>query len=125
MAAFEGDNGTIRLVRNHEQSEGPAFGARLQHRQAGAVRGRRPAGQPITAATAATDDLELTWVVGDRDGAYASDSGSWSAQAAAARAEAEYQEAGYDQAQRITTAGAHTDYDIPAVVANRLAELGK
>lgn len=41
------------------------------------------------------------------------------------RAEAEYQEAGYDQTQRITTAGTHTDYDIPAIVADRLAELGK
>jgi secreted PhoX family phosphatase len=28
MAAFEGENGLIRLVRNHEQSQGPAFGAR-------------------------------------------------------------------------------------------------
>ncbi|MFI7743765.1 hypothetical protein [Kocuria rhizosphaericola] len=82
-------------------------------------------GQPIAAATAATDDLELTWVVGDRDGAWATDSGSWSAQAAAAQAEAEYREAGYDQAQRITTAGAHTDYDIPALVAEQLAELGR
>jgi hypothetical protein len=82
-------------------------------------------GQPIAEATPATDDLELTWVVGHRDGAYASDSGPWSAREAAAQAEAEYREAGYDRAQRITTAGAHTDYDIPAIVAERLAELGK
>ena len=81
-------------------------------------------GQPIAEATAATDDLELTWVVGNRDGAYATDAGSWSAQAAAGQAQAEYREAGYDEAQRITTAGAHTDYDIPAIVADRLAELG-
>lgn len=78
-------------------------------------------GRPITEATAATDDHELTWIVGDRDGAYATDSGPWSARAAAAQAQAEYREAGYEQAQRITTAGAHTDYDIPAVVADRLA----
>lgn len=82
-------------------------------------------GQPIAEATPATDDLDLTWVVGHRDGAYASDSGPWSALDAAAQAETEYREAGYDQAQRITTAGAHTDYDIPAIVAERLAELGK
>ena len=60
-----------------------------------------------------------------RDGAYASDSGAWSALDAAAQAETEFREAGYDQAQRITTAGAHTDYDIPAIVAERLAALGK
>lgn len=82
-------------------------------------------GQPIAEATPATDDLDLIWVVGHRDGAYATDSGSWSAKAAAAQAEAEYQKAGYDQAQRITTAGAHTDYDISSIVADRLAELGK
>lgn len=28
MAAFQGENGMINLVRNHEQAEGPAFGAR-------------------------------------------------------------------------------------------------
>ncbi len=28
MAAFPGEDGLIRLVRNHEQSQGPAFGAR-------------------------------------------------------------------------------------------------
>lgn len=82
-------------------------------------------GQPIAEATPATDDLDLTWVVGHRDGAYASDSGPWSALDAAAQAETEYREAGYDRAQRITTAGAHTDYDIPAIVAERLAELGR
>lgn len=81
-------------------------------------------GQPIAEATPTTDDLELTWIVGNRDGAYATDTGSWSAKAAAAQAEAEYRGAGYDQVQRITTAGAHTDYDIPAIVADRLAELG-
>ncbi|MFF0944855.1 hypothetical protein ACFYE2_11590 [Kocuria sp. CPCC 205300] len=82
-------------------------------------------GQPIAEATPATDDLDLTWVVGHRDGAYASGSGAWSALDAAAQAEAEFREAGYDQARRITTAGAHTEYDIPAIVAERLAELGR
>lgn len=82
-------------------------------------------GQPIAEATPATDDHELTWIVGDRDGAYATDSGSWSALEAVAQAQAEYREAGYDRAQRITTAGAHTAYDIPALVADRLVALGQ
>ena len=82
-------------------------------------------GQPIAQATAATDDLDLTWVVGHRDGAWASDSGAWSALDAATQAETEFRQAGYDQAQRITTAGAHTDYDIPAIVAGRLAALDR
>ena len=81
-------------------------------------------GQPIAEATPATDDHELTWIVGEQDGAWATDSGSWSAREAAAQAQAEYREAGYDRVQRITTAGAHTDYDIPAIVADRLAKLG-
>ncbi|MFI7484118.1 hypothetical protein ACH9EU_17095 [Kocuria sp. M1R5S2] len=82
-------------------------------------------GKPIAEATSATAATGLSWVVGDQDGAYATGSGSWSAKAAAAEAEAEYRDAGYDETQRITTLGAHTDYDIPAVVANRLSELGK
>lgn len=82
-------------------------------------------GQPIAEATPATDDHELTWIVGERDGAWATDSGSWSAREAAAQAQAEYREAGYDRVQRITTAGAHTDYDIPALVAGRLAALDR
>lgn len=82
-------------------------------------------GQPVGKATPATEDLALTWVVGDRDGAYATDAGSWSARAAAAQAEAAYQDAGYERARRITTAGAHADYDIPALVADRLAALDR
>ncbi|MUN62849.1 hypothetical protein GMA12_06795 [Kocuria sediminis] len=82
-------------------------------------------GRPMAEATPATEDLALTWVVGDRDGAYATDSGSWSARAAAAQAEAAYRDAGYERARRITTAGAHTDYDIPAVVADRLTALDR
>ncbi|MEF3120516.1 hypothetical protein [Kocuria flava] len=82
-------------------------------------------GQPIAVATPATDDHELTWIVGERDGAWATDSGAWSAREAAAQAQAEYREAGYDRVQRITTAGAHTDYDIPALVAGRLAALDR
>lgn len=82
-------------------------------------------GQPIAEATPATYDHELTWIVGEQDGAWATDSGSWSAREAAAQAQAEYREAGYDRVQRITTAGAHTDYDIPALIAGRLAALDR
>lgn len=56
-------------------------------------------------------------MVGAADGVYVSDTGSWSAREAAAQAEAQYEDAGYHQAQRITTAGAHTDYDIPGIGA--------
>ncbi|MCD1144574.1 hypothetical protein LQU92_04865 [Kocuria sp. LUK] len=82
-------------------------------------------GQPIAEATPATDDHELTWIVGEQDGAWATDSGSWSVREAAAQAQAEYREAGYDRVRRITTAGAHTDYDIPALIAGRLAALDR
>lgn len=74
----------------------------------GTTRTEQPGGRFATRlaeATPATDGHELTWIVGDRDGAWATDSGSWSARAAATQAQAEYREAGYEQARRITTAG--------------------
>lgn len=80
-------------------------------------------GKRIDGATAATEDTDLTWVVGNRDGAYATEAGSWSAKSAAAQSVSAYQRAGYDEAQLITTAGAHTDYDIPGIIADRLARL--
>lgn len=80
-------------------------------------------GKRIDGATAAPEDTDLTWVVSNRDGAYAIDAESRSAQSAAAQSVSAYQRAGYDEAQLITTAGVRTDYDIPGIIADRLARL--
>lgn len=79
----------------------------------------------VPRATVSTADLGLTWVIGSNDGAYATRLGDWSAEQVASRARAKYRGAGYTRTQFLTVPGGHTQYDIPAIVSERLTALSR